>query len=114
MSSAFTAAPPLRRQTEKTIKQFQDSAPERGWPLAPLVVRPNIGAAATASFAYHPTLDVGKSHVIGPSFGRQLHAMTAFVVGAEDLDAVRAGFAHFAERNFLIRCHANPSLTVGI
>jgi hypothetical protein len=40
---------------------------------------------------------IGKPHGIRPGIGRHLHTVAAFVIGAEDLDAVGAGLAHLAK-----------------
>jgi hypothetical protein len=53
-------------------------------------------------------LNLGKPRAIRPGVGRHFHALTAFVVGAEDLDAVGAGFAHFAVSDFLAARSGSP------
>jgi hypothetical protein len=64
-------------------------------------VRPHIGAALAAGLADKPWLNVGKSHIVRPSVGRQLNGVTAPIVSAIDQNASRtAAGAHLAEGDF--------------
>ncbi len=69
--------------------------------------RPDVGAARTASLTNETAFDVGKPHRVRPRRGVELDMMAAFVVGATDQDARRAGGAHLAEGDLLLAYHLN-------
>lgn len=64
--------------------------------IASIEVRPHVGAAASATCADEPRLDIGQPHRVRPAVSIQGN-VTAVAV---DQDAAHAHAAHFAEGDF--------------
>ena len=65
-------------------------------------VRSDVRTVLAASGADEARLDVGQTHMIGPTIRAERRRVTALVVGAVDDHFVHSGFAHLAERYLLL------------
>jgi hypothetical protein len=54
-----------------------------------------------------PRFEIRQPDLIGPAVGIDHNGMRAFVVAAVDDEPDRAGFAHFAQCDFLLACHGS-------
>jgi hypothetical protein len=61
----------------------------------------DLAALLAADVADQAGFDIGQPQLVGPAIGMHHGVMAATIVTAMDKDTAHAGFAHFAEGDFL-------------